>query len=679
MKVQTSKSFNKQVKKTLFTIVLFILVYILLVIAAIAATGLLAYFGFYIVTNFPNVYVWIFGLALVASGLMILFFLFKFIFTKNQNSLEGMFEIQEADQPELFGMINEIVQEVETDFPKKVYLTYNVNASVFYNSSFWSMFMPIRKNLQIGLGLINSVNKQELKAILAHEFGHFSQRSMKVGSYVYNLNQVIYNMLYNNDSVNNISSTIAGFSSIAAIPMLIPLYSIRGIQALLRALYNFININYMALSREMEFHADEIAANVAGSKACSSSLLRLGFADFALNETMNFYIDRSNDNIHPRNIYADHQTVSLFLAEKNKYPIQNNLPSIDLESNIKYNKSKVNFQDQWASHPSTEDRVMAIQRLNIEVENEKVGDAISLIKGSEELITKISTWLFGTGNPELPQINWDTNQFKDAYIRDFNKNSFDEYYNDFYNLNSPTNFDFSKVDFNANTTGSNMFFTDDDTELSYELNGIRQDLAILEAIQRNEIKLKTFDYDGKKHKKQETKDLIPQLKLAETQKDEELKSINLKIFEHYFQKAKSVNREFDFRQTHDTLREFESQLNHQVNFNQQVYDKLAFLSQTLEFTDIFKNLDNFKPTEKELKEEIKTLVRFPGMKEHIHVDSQSQLNTFLEKEMVYFDHGTYLDDELQALSTAVRLYIPLIDKRLFLQKKIILDLKREIQ
>ena len=41
---------------------------------------------------------------------------------------------------------------------------------------------------------------QEFKAILAHEFGHFSQRSMKVGSYVYYVNQVIFNMLYDNDS-----------------------------------------------------------------------------------------------------------------------------------------------------------------------------------------------------------------------------------------------------------------------------------------------------------------------------------------------------------------------------------------------------------------------------------------------------------------------------------------------
>jgi hypothetical protein len=36
-----------------------------------------------------------------------------------------------------------------------------------------------KKNLTIGIGLINSTSVGELKTILAHEFGHFSQRSMK--------------------------------------------------------------------------------------------------------------------------------------------------------------------------------------------------------------------------------------------------------------------------------------------------------------------------------------------------------------------------------------------------------------------------------------------------------------------------------------------------------------------
>ena len=59
--------------------------------------------------------------------------------------------------------------------------------------------MPVKKNLIIGLGLVNGLNLSEFKAVLAHEFGHFSQSSMQLGSYVYTANQVIYDLVYQRD------------------------------------------------------------------------------------------------------------------------------------------------------------------------------------------------------------------------------------------------------------------------------------------------------------------------------------------------------------------------------------------------------------------------------------------------------------------------------------------------
>ncbi len=43
--------------------------------------------------------------------------------------------------------------------------------------------------------MVNSINLTEFKALLAHEFGHFSQKSMKLGGYVYTsfgiINQIV--------------------------------------------------------------------------------------------------------------------------------------------------------------------------------------------------------------------------------------------------------------------------------------------------------------------------------------------------------------------------------------------------------------------------------------------------------------------------------------------------------
>ena len=115
-----------------------------------------------------------------------------------------MIEIKREKEPELFALIDDVVNEVQTQHPKKVFLSSDVNAFVNYNSSFWSMFFPVKKNLTIGLGLINTTTVSELKAILAHEFGHFSQKTMKVGSFVNQANKIIYDMLYNNKSIDKI-------------------------------------------------------------------------------------------------------------------------------------------------------------------------------------------------------------------------------------------------------------------------------------------------------------------------------------------------------------------------------------------------------------------------------------------------------------------------------------------
>ena len=197
--IEPSSQFKKEVFSVILSILLFFLVYLLLVAGAIALAIGCAYLGFFIVVNVPRVFTLLIGLALVLFGLLIVYFLFKFLFSSNKVDRSNLYEIKRADEPTLFEFIDRVNQETQSPKPKKIFLSNEVNAYVFYNSSFWSMFLPTKKNLAIGLGLVNALNLSEFKAVLAHEFGHFSQKSMKAGSYVYNVNKVIYSMLYENE------------------------------------------------------------------------------------------------------------------------------------------------------------------------------------------------------------------------------------------------------------------------------------------------------------------------------------------------------------------------------------------------------------------------------------------------------------------------------------------------
>lgn len=116
--------------------------------------------------------------AIVVAGIcvkVVLEPLFK-IFEKRKN--DGK-EIKRADYPELFALIDEVVEKVDCLQPKHVYLSDECNAYVNY-PSMWGYIFHGRQNLTIGIPLLFGMNKTEFKSILSHEFGHFTQKSVSV-------------------------------------------------------------------------------------------------------------------------------------------------------------------------------------------------------------------------------------------------------------------------------------------------------------------------------------------------------------------------------------------------------------------------------------------------------------------------------------------------------------------
>ena len=159
--IAVSSAFQKMTTQAILSIVFFLIVYVLLIVLGISITILAAYAGLQIIIVKPAFITLMIGAGLLSMGILILIFLFKFIFSKKEVDRSHLVEITENEEPKLFQLIHEIVQEVDTQFPKKVYLSSEVNACVFYDSSFWSMFLPVKKNLQIGMGLVNSVSDIE--------------------------------------------------------------------------------------------------------------------------------------------------------------------------------------------------------------------------------------------------------------------------------------------------------------------------------------------------------------------------------------------------------------------------------------------------------------------------------------------------------------------------------------
>src|SRR5215470_10458583 len=80
-------------------------------------------------------------------------------------------EVREADHPRLFAEIRAIAAATGQRMPDHVYLVPEVNAFVAQRGGI--MGIGSRRVMGIGLPLMRTLQVDELRAVLAHEMGHF--------------------------------------------------------------------------------------------------------------------------------------------------------------------------------------------------------------------------------------------------------------------------------------------------------------------------------------------------------------------------------------------------------------------------------------------------------------------------------------------------------------------------
>jgi heat shock protein HtpX len=84
------------------------------------------------------------------------------------------------EQPELTRLVDEVAQAVGLSTPDATYLVADVNAGVFETRS-----LSRRRVLVLGMPLLEVVSADELRAILAHEFGHYVAGDARFSRWTY--------------------------------------------------------------------------------------------------------------------------------------------------------------------------------------------------------------------------------------------------------------------------------------------------------------------------------------------------------------------------------------------------------------------------------------------------------------------------------------------------------------
>jgi Zn-dependent protease with chaperone function len=292
-------------------------------------------------------------------------FMLKALFFRDKADNAREVEINAATEPRLFAFLHKIADEAGAPRPHRVFLSGRVNAGVFYDFSILNLVFPSRKNLDIGLGLINALTLGEVRAVFAHEFGHFAQGAMAVGRWTFVAQRVAAHIVYKRDIFDRFLRAVSAIDLRIAWVGWIMRLVVWALRAVLDTVFAVVVHAQRNLDHEMERQADLVAVTLTGSDALVNALHKLSAADMAWDRALGVAASRRAkgelvDDLfamqtrvleHDRRVLADdHHGVA---------------PPLPVEGRAKhrvFQERIANPPRMWSSHPPNREREDNIKR-----------------------------------------------------------------------------------------------------------------------------------------------------------------------------------------------------------------------------------------------------------------------------------------------------------------------------
>jgi Zn-dependent protease with chaperone function len=274
-----------------------------------------------------------------------------------------------SKNPAFHAAIKDIAARSKQTMPEQIYLVSELNAWVSSRGGF--MGFGSKRVMGIGLPLIGELTVDQLQSVLAHEFGHYYGGDVKLGPWIYKTRSAI------GRTINN----LAHHSGLLQKPFL--WYG----NAFLRITHK--------ISRQQEFAADALAAQLFGKKAMIDGLTRI----HKIAPAFDWFWRSEMGPVLEKGYYA---------------PISNGftqyLQSSDVVKNMEEAlKEQLTAEnaDPFDTHPTLRERLGALGEYS-----EKTGKGderpASMLFGQkiDELETLFVNWAASTGSTKLTVIGW---------------------------------------------------------------------------------------------------------------------------------------------------------------------------------------------------------------------------------------------------------------------------------
>ncbi len=246
-------------------------------------------------------------------------------------------EVSEREQPRLFAEIRKVAEMARQKMPSHVYLVLDCNAFVAERGGL--MGIGSRRVMGIGLALLSHFSTDELRAVIAHEFGHFDGGDTKLGPWVYRTRSAM------GRTVTNLYDTARALGEHSVVIGLV--------LTAVAAPFKWMALGYMrvaqAVSRQQEYAADALAARLVGAGPLVSGFEKLGSAAAASDA----YLDHEIGPLVSLRVAPPFFAGLAHFAEKHR----------DVMREIDQDSAKLGEADPFDSHPPLSARIEAVRAL----------------------------------------------------------------------------------------------------------------------------------------------------------------------------------------------------------------------------------------------------------------------------------------------------------------------------
>lgn len=268
--------------------------------------------------------------------------------------------LNEKENPKLFAEIRKVSSDTKQRMPSEVYLILDYNA--FVSSRGGILGIGSRRIMGVGLPLFHTLSVSGLKSVVAHEFGHYYGGDVALGPMIYNTRETILRTYLTMQKAEHITTFL--FRWYAKI---------------------FLKIT-AGISRQQEYSADKLSAEVIGSRTASEQLQKIEEFTFAFstyNENDFFPVLSQGYSVPYMEGFK-----MFFKTEEAKKDVKNRL-ELYMQNTAK---------SEFDSHPLTKDRVAYVKQLNCPARENNDSAAVNLMGKPEASEKELMAWICKNNN-----------------------------------------------------------------------------------------------------------------------------------------------------------------------------------------------------------------------------------------------------------------------------------------